>query len=46
MFILHDPRSRGRGRLEGASILDIAPTLLDYLSIPTPQEMQGRAIPH
>ncbi len=46
MFILHDPRIKGRGRIAGASILDIAPTLLEQMGIYTLQEMQGQAIPH
>lgn len=45
VVILSDPRSVSRGELEGASIYDIAPTLLERMGLPVPSEMIGRAIP-
>jgi hypothetical protein len=36
------PRSENKGRIRGnAQILDIAPTLLDYIGIPRPEWMEG-----
>ncbi|MGH2347699.1 MAG: alkaline phosphatase family protein, partial [Chloroflexota bacterium] len=34
----------GRGAVEGMSILDVAPTLLDALGLAVPPDMQGRAL--
>jgi predicted AlkP superfamily phosphohydrolase/phosphomutase len=44
MYILYDPKRRGRGRHD-AGIMDIAPTLLDRLGIAPDPTMQGRVIP-
>ncbi|MFW6175468.1 MAG: DUF423 domain-containing protein, partial [Acidobacteriota bacterium] len=33
-----------RGRLDGASVLDVAPTLLHYLGFPVAQDMKGRVL--
>jgi len=45
MFILYDPQAPAHGlRVEGARLLDIAPTVLDLLGVPVPADMQGRVI--
>lgn len=44
MFVLYDPRARGTGRVEGAQIMDIAPTLLRRLGVAVPAAMQGRPL--
>jgi predicted AlkP superfamily phosphohydrolase/phosphomutase len=44
MFVLYDPRRRGAGRVEGAQLMDIAPTLLHRLGQPVPPAMQGRVL--
>jgi predicted AlkP superfamily phosphohydrolase/phosphomutase len=45
IFILHDPCSSIAGReVQGARIIDIAPTLLTLLGLPIPQDMQGRSL--
>lgn len=44
MFALYDPRRRGAGRVEGAQLMDITPTLLRRLGVAVPAEMQGRAL--
>lgn len=43
MFILYDPRSDRRNRVEGAHLMDIAPTILDLLGVPAPPDMQGKS---
>ncbi|MFN8375973.1 MAG: alkaline phosphatase family protein [Anaerolineae bacterium] len=42
MFILHD--GKGRGRVEGHQLMDIAPTLLNRMGLTIPAEMQGKII--
>ncbi|MDX2078330.1 MAG: alkaline phosphatase family protein [bacterium] len=44
MFILHDPKGRGRGCITGENLLNIAPTVLDRMGVKIPAEMQGRII--
>jgi len=44
MFILYDPRSKGRGNVSERQLMDIAPTVLSLLRLPIPPEMQGRII--
>jgi predicted AlkP superfamily phosphohydrolase/phosphomutase len=44
MFILHDPRQKGAGRVSGHQLMDIAPTVLGRLGLPIPADFQGRAI--
>ena len=34
----------GGCEIEGASIYDVAPTLLDWMKIPVPAELQGRSL--
>lgn len=44
MFILVDPRQRGRGSVGGHQLMDIAPTLLSRMGVKPPPEMQGKLI--
>jgi arylsulfatase A-like enzyme len=44
MFILHDPRKGYTGRRISAHIMDVAPTLLDLMEIPIPNDIQGQVI--
>ncbi len=44
LFILSDPRQRGSRRVEGAHLMDIAPTVLDILGLPVPADMEGKVI--
>lgn len=44
MFILFDPRERGRGRVSGHQLMDIAPTLLSRMGVTPPADMQGKPI--
>jgi predicted AlkP superfamily phosphohydrolase/phosphomutase len=44
LFILYDSLTRGRGRVEGHQLMDIAPTLLQRMGVKVPAEMQGRVI--
>jgi predicted AlkP superfamily phosphohydrolase/phosphomutase len=44
MFILSAPDCGLRGEYEGASLLDIAPTLLDLAGYEIPPTMQGHSL--
>lgn len=44
IFILHDPRSTQSRMVEGARIMDIAPTILNLFGFPIPRDMQGSLI--
>jgi predicted AlkP superfamily phosphohydrolase/phosphomutase len=44
MFILHDPKTRGHGKVAGHQLMDIAPTLLSRMGVKIPSEMQGRVM--
>jgi len=44
IFILYDPRSKVRGNVDDAHLMDIAPTILDRMRVPIPTEMQGEVI--
>jgi predicted AlkP superfamily phosphohydrolase/phosphomutase len=43
IYILHDPKRAFPKKLH-ANILDIAPTVLDVMGIPVPEDMKGRII--
>ena len=43
IFILYDPKNRTSVRKD-ASILDIAPTILDELGLAVPEDMRGNII--
>ncbi len=42
VFILDDRSGAARGRVDGASLFDITPTVLSLLGIPVPPELRGR----
>ena len=43
MFILYDPRAPRRGkRMEGAQLMDVAPTVLKLMGVPVPDGCGGR----
>jgi predicted AlkP superfamily phosphohydrolase/phosphomutase len=44
IFIANDPQGGGAGLLDNLSILDIAPTVLDVMGIPIPDDMQGNVV--
>lgn len=42
MFILYDPRQPSGGReIKGKQLMDVAPTILDLMSVKIPADMQG-----
>ncbi len=44
LLIAHGPAIRGGQTVEGASILDLAPTILHILGLPVPEDMDGRVL--
>jgi ATP sulfurylase len=44
IFIMYDPRQRGRGRVQGLQLMDVAPTVLHALGLPVPADMQGKVV--
>jgi predicted AlkP superfamily phosphohydrolase/phosphomutase len=44
IFLAYGPRVRRGGRVEGATMVDIAPTLLYDLGLPVPSNMDGRVL--
>jgi predicted AlkP superfamily phosphohydrolase/phosphomutase len=44
IVVLHDPERAIRGRVEGTSILDIAPTILALMGMPIPPDMEGHPL--
>ncbi|MBU0517525.1 alkaline phosphatase family protein, partial [bacterium] len=45
LFIKFDPHNPGRGKVyQGAHLMDIAPTILDYLDEPIPDDFEGKVI--
>jgi predicted AlkP superfamily phosphohydrolase/phosphomutase len=44
IFIMYDPRQRGRGRVVGLHLMDVASTLLHLFGLPVPGDMQGKVI--
>jgi predicted AlkP superfamily phosphohydrolase/phosphomutase len=45
-FVLAVPGQSARGEIEGARLLDLAPTLLDLAGCEIPASMQGRSLVH
>lgn len=43
-LIVHDPRGRRELRQEGGSLCDVAPTVLELMGLPLPQEMTGSSL--
>jgi len=45
MFILFDPTQPGHGReIQGAELMDIAPSILKLMGVDVPKEMQGKIL--
>lgn len=45
LIILHDPAHPGGGRqMEKRNLLDVAPTVLDLMGVPVPEDMRGTAV--
>jgi arylsulfatase A-like enzyme len=44
MFVLIAPNCPLTGEYEGATLIDIAPTLLELAGHPTPSTMQGKSL--
>jgi arylsulfatase A-like enzyme len=44
MLIMKGKPVRKGGRIEGANIVDLAPTILYVLGLPIPQDMDGRPL--
>jgi predicted AlkP superfamily phosphohydrolase/phosphomutase len=44
MLIMSGPGIRPGGRIEGASIIDMAPTILHLMGLPVPTDMDGRVL--
>ena len=44
IFILYDPRQNYGQRIQGASIMDVAPTVLQLMDLPVPENMSGRVL--
>lgn len=43
-ILVMSPAGNAGGRVEGAQVMDIAPTILDTLGVPVPREMEGKVI--
>ncbi len=44
IFVLHGPGIRADERIEGATLLDIAPTVLTLLGLPIGEDMEGKPL--
>src|SRR5205807_6935949 len=44
LLIMAGPGVPGGGRLDGAHLLDVAPTVLELLGLATPPSMRGRSL--
>jgi predicted AlkP superfamily phosphohydrolase/phosphomutase len=45
LFIMYDPkRKQGGQRIQGLHLMDVAPTVLNLMAIPIPEDMEGKAI--
>lgn len=44
MYILSHPSLPARGRVDGPTLYDVAPTILTHLQLPVPADMQGRVL--
>ncbi len=44
IFLAAGPHIRAGGRIEGASVLDLTPTVLHYLGLPVAGDMDGRVL--
>jgi ATP sulfurylase len=44
IFIMYDPREKGRGQVEALHLMDVAPTVLDLFGLSIPADMQGSKV--
>jgi predicted AlkP superfamily phosphohydrolase/phosphomutase len=44
MYILTHPTLSARGRVNGPTLYDVAPTVLKHLGLPTPPDMRGKPL--
>jgi len=44
LLVIHDPLDPRRGELQGATLYDVAPTVLERLGLPVPADMIGRPL--
>ena len=45
IFILYDPQEPGRDRrIGGLHVMDVAPTVLDRMGLPVPEDMEGNVV--
>jgi predicted AlkP superfamily phosphohydrolase/phosphomutase len=43
MYICYDPRARGRGHGPKHHLMDVAPTILELMNVPVPEDMHGQS---
>lgn len=44
VFVLADPQDRFSGEVDGMTLLDAGPTILELMGLPVPSEMEGRIL--
>ena len=44
IFMIHRPDGEKTGKITGAHVMDCAPTILDLLGVPIPNDMEGKVI--
>ncbi len=44
LFVLAGPGSEGRGEVRGATLYDVAPTVLRHFGLPVPKDMIGEPL--
>jgi predicted AlkP superfamily phosphohydrolase/phosphomutase len=44
IFIMHDPNGKNTGKVKGLHLMDCAPTILNLLDVPVPDDMEGKVI--
>jgi len=44
LYIYYNPRAQGQGRGPRRHLMDVAPTILDLIGVPTPATMRGRSL--
>jgi 2,3-bisphosphoglycerate-independent phosphoglycerate mutase len=45
-LVVFDDRHKGAKLREGGTLADVAPTLLEMMGLPQPEEMTGRSLLH
>ncbi len=44
MYILHEPNGKSRGRVDGQSLFEVMPTILDLMGVAAPEGISGTSI--